>query len=398
MEPRVLRLYDTDDGNSLGPRRRACSHDLNFTFVADAWLKVSNDWNEKCISTGTPGTMSSSSTVILLNSLVGCIEELQTHVSFLVSQMTPICERTEGKTKPNLSHTQQQACAWKTRVLRRHAWEIKWLKTTVRALRAQQRTGARKGCHRPAKNGKTHILASGSKPGATKKSSCHLVQHGPEICPSVNISPKAQNFCHAMHTQPSAHPGDVTFVKTNWYDTDDDGGEDAAAPVHPLCSVACGRISNQDAGGLLHEERLDTSSTLDNSDHSAAFRRPGCAEPQVQAMMESAESLILKDSVPHRVLSALIRTCPYLESDLINEIELQRESSAEEQPLRQLDKETTNVLSDFGEIPQEQTRSKEKHRIALSNSSQWSGMRRASLPRQLVKGNHGVRNQFICPY
>jgi len=141
-----LVRYNTVDESVLDSLRQACFRTQNCTLPDDSCSRVRKDSDQKSTMSDTSSTGSTrcpgnfNNTDAVLDTLVGCIEELQSHVCFLFTQITSLQDSAEAKfaAKPDKPIKLHNRVRRKARGLCRQALEIKQLKATVRILHARQ--------------------------------------------------------------------------------------------------------------------------------------------------------------------------------------------------------------------------------------------------------------------
>jgi len=300
---------------------------------------------------------------------------LQAHMTFLFTQIMPATSQSTCEAQPKVLKAHQHGFCRKSRTMQLYAWEIKRLKAKVRTLYVRKRSAGAKLRHADTESDGRHLISRTSKAFGDKKTSSHHKQDVLETFPSDNAAVKecdTRNFCHASHSKASAHPGDLSF-KTTWHDDD----AEAASPIRSTAKADVWTLEKED---LQCEPSVDMSSTSSKID-SETFMRRGWTNP-LQAVLEETGSLPSLNCMPRHVASELQGNRPNLESNRITEMQLKKEDSLGLRSLMQrfccqsgLGKETTNALSDFGDIPRERTQSREANFAVLSESARWSGMR-----------------------
>jgi len=149
----------------------------------------------------------------MLDTLVQCIEELQAHVSFLLTHIQPmeVCERTPKKTS-NAKSGPYRAVGCKARSLCQQALEIKRLKAAIREIRSQHCATEKKVRRVAAKCNKKHRLCVHSKRGTANEQAFKHAHIFPGV--SLDIESMSQiGYKRTSHrttqTSTSAHSEDL---------------------------------------------------------------------------------------------------------------------------------------------------------------------------------------------
>lgn len=237
----------------------------------------------------------------LLNELVGCVEDLQTHVSFLFTQILPmldmsniavqVCSAHFGK---NPSHG--KLVGGRTGALRRQASEIKQLKDAVKALSARQHATSKHILRIVGMREHGHRLPVKSKTFSANAKSYNLVQERLATSDCVQTSHKLDTSTKHAHPCQNYIPvpsGDVDldYIKDSTWEVASQSDPDGVAPAElstHLRSCELDVVSPP-------EESLDTSAVaapyrMSQKKHPESHQE-GTAEPDCDGHIDESRGV-----------------------------------------------------------------------------------------------------------
>jgi len=320
-----LRRCHTDDQSVLNSMRcrvqtnqraRIRSRDPLWTLVADACVDAGKKVDPAMTPSACNGSLDCTQTV--LDTLVCCIEELQAHVSFLFTQVRqPEVSRdiVMPQAKSSLWSAHHKAYRGKTQSLRRHMWEIKRLKASVRALCSRQRRAARNIRHVAAKCSNRHRVSVRTKGFPYSRQSYEHMQVQQMSRSARALSRSGESCISLFATRMDAPKGDPDGMR-------------AGTEVYNGCC-------KKKASASPHRANTDpVVISLNDVSAAAALQRLSWMKPQedrLQAALEVAGSLPVDDArgsmhaVTPAAASVTERSGVLQGLDLGHESQLQRE-------------------------------------------------------------------------
>jgi len=347
---------NTDDDSVLESARLARCLEPDFTMAANGcWPGGKNDQKAQSeISNMDSWCDDSDATQALLSTLVGCIEELQGHVSYIFTQIKSkqtrketLMQETNASTKSKPPKTCYKVNGAKSLELRRQAWEIKKLKATVRTLSARQRAMAKDTRSVSAKCNRRHRISLQSKAcNAKMMGSCSL-RSFPYILAltqdALHKSSEQKVFHHANQSKASTFEADCESVGAT-RNTDDAATEPCG--IQP-CTVrkSPAIVSLRDIGTSIGPQKL-RGNNLHANRFQTAMDVPGrCPVGTAAHIMASA------------------KTRPHFAPDQDMEVELQLRVGGLVSPCisrsRNLDTIAEDAICDALDVPVERSQSRE---------------------------------------
>jgi len=328
----------TNTTEQFWPDDRDCMEKM----TSDALSTVSTRLPSKC-------NAGLDSNDILLHSLVACIEDLQGHVSFLLTQVKPMSDQPCAEAKCDFLKDHRRDGGRKTHELRRQAWEIKRLKATVRALSAKHSSVLKQTRHVASKCNDRHKRTLKVKATTPEKDPCALVVY-------QSTEPKA--LFHATHSKAPAHLGDLDYEKTACT------MDDVISPK--ACTAHAGNCSQKE-GMLAGEAGINAHTVSPESPLDAAVAR--------------------ELGQPGPTGRTVSRAHPSLGHEPLGDLPLEREAVHSLPPDHEYPFDLDNMLSEFGDIPRERTKSRQANFSVLSGAIDRSAMRPGKMRKQTFPGS-----------
>jgi len=331
-----LARYNTVDESVLDSLRQAFFRAQTCTSPADSCSRVRKDFDQKSTNSDTPSTGSTrctgnfNNTEAVLDTLVGCIEELQTHVSFLFTQIASLQANAEAKivAQPDQPIKRHNRVRRKARGLRRQAWEIKQLEATVRILHARQRATDKQTRPFASKCSKQQHLVKAKIANTT---ACALLQR--DAAGSLHIN-SVRNSSPKKTLMQAIADSDKTDKQSN-------------GVADPASSTTHGALCWREPGALPLEASMDTQTTF-MSEYEAAVPLPRIPSlAGASCFFQARGGMALRGERSGALLSPHRHRCG-------------------------LDREVTGTLSDFGDIPREITLLRDGSSSALPLSARRS--------------------------